>query len=166
MPYDLSIHCSRRLLFLLLPATSFRARKEDATSPRAIRRARIIRFFNPFFFSTRDKQGDKTGDNSLPLFLSSKDLSREKGRTGQPRRPHRCRSRATWIHPKSNLPATQTRWLNALICTRLCDRDGKGGGGQVCMCIDASDGIARERDFVDGAYAKRSRFNQLLGISH
>lgn len=34
------------------------------------------------------------------------------------------------------------------------------------MCIDASDGIARERDFVDGAYAKRSRFNQLLGISH
>lgn len=119
------------LLFLLLPATSFRARKEDATSPRAIRRARIIRFFNPFFFSTRDEQGDKTGDNSLPLFLSSKDLSREKGRTGQPGRPHRCRSRATWIHPKSNLPATQTRWLNALICTRLCDRDGKGGGASL-----------------------------------
>lgn len=117
------------LLFLLLPATSFRARKEDATSPRAIRRARIIHFFNPFFFSTRDEQGDKTGDNSLLVFIPERSLARE--RTGQPGRPHRCRSRATWIHPKSNLPATQTRWLNALICTRLCDRDGKGGGASL-----------------------------------
>lgn len=34
------------------------------------------------------------------------------------------------------------------------------------MCIDASDGIARgerDRDLVDSVYAKRSRFNQLLG---
>lgn len=34
------------------------------------------------------------------------------------------------------------------------------------MCIDASDGIARgerDGDLVDSVYAKRSRFNQLLG---
>lgn len=106
-------------------------------------------FFHPFFFATRDERNRRKKEENTTnssLFILERSLSsrgqREKGRAGEPWRPHRRRSRSpvTWIHPESNLLATQTRWLNALICTRLCDRDGKGRGGEVYMYIDASDG--------------------------
>lgn len=109
-------------------------------------------FFHPFFFATRDERGNKTGGRKrrirrIPPFLSSKDLSPPAGsgrKDGPVNRGDRIDvdpvAPVTWIHPESNLPATQTRWLNALICTRLCDRDGKGRGGEVYMYIDASDG--------------------------
>lgn len=61
------------LLFLLLPATSFRARKEDATSPRAIRRARIIRFSIPSFSQREISKGTIPS----PCFYPGK-ISRER----------------------------------------------------------------------------------------
>lgn len=121
-------------------------------------------FSIPSFSQREMSKGTKPGTIPSPCFYPGK-ISRERkdrptGATASMSIPRNVDTSQVKFARYANT-VVERAYLYAFVRSRRERR-----GGQVCMCIDASDGIARERDFVDGAYAKRSRFNQLLGISH